>query len=121
LRAAEQVADDHPRRCGDRKGGRELRQRDAQIADEFSGLEDVPEILQHRDRIGQQQRAHAPACRGEIPQHDEHDQERRLNGAAGEPPLPLLSRGRHCVAPAPAATPVSAMVLRISSCRSPYN
>ena len=57
----------------------------------------------HRDRIGQQQQTHVPACRGEIPQHDEHDQERRLNGATGEPSLTLLPRGRHRVAPAPAA------------------
>src|SRR5262249_1489389 len=106
------IADDDPAACRDRKGGRELGQRDAQIADEFPGLEDVPEIAQHRGRIGEKQRTHAPAGRGEIPQRNERDQERDLNRAAGETSLAFVAGSSHGVGP----TELSAMVLRISSC-----
>ncbi len=116
LRPADDVADDDPAARRDGKGGRELGQRDAQIADEFTGPEDLPEIAQHRHRVGEKQRTHAPAGRGEIPQRDERDQERNLNRAAGEAPLAFLAGRCHGAPSRAALADVSATVLRISSC-----
>src|SRR5437660_1085257 len=82
----------------------------------FTGPEDRPEIAQHRDRIGEKQRTHPPAGRGEIPQRDERDQERGLNRAAGEAPLAFLAGRCHGAPSRAALTDVSATVLRISSC-----
>jgi len=73
LRPADEIADDDPGARRDCKRGREFGQRDAQIADEFPGLENLPKIAQHHDRVGEQQRAHAPARRGEIPERNERD------------------------------------------------
>ena len=58
-----------------------------------------------RTGFGQQDAAHAPAGRREIPQHDQHEHERRLNGPAAEPAVARFSRRRHGACSAAARMP----------------
>src|SRR5262249_55192193 len=98
----------------------ELGQGDAQVAQELAGHQDVPEVARDLHRTGQQQRAHAPTRGGEEPEHDQHDQEGQLHRPAAEAAVAPVPSAVHGAAPAPLIPP-SAMVLRISSCRSAYS
>jgi hypothetical protein len=118
VRAADEIADQDASGDGDAEGGSKLAQSYSKVADELPGRDDIPELEQHRYRTGKKNRAHVPAAGREIPQRHEHDQERRLHAAAGEISLAPFGAWRHTRGSAPGAA-LSAMVFRISSCRSP--
>ena len=118
-RAADEIAGGEA--AGDRNGKRrrQLAQRDLEIVDIFARPQDLDEIVEHRDRIGQQQPVHAPPGRGEIPHEDQAGEERRLHETA-EPGI--AGSRRHHSGPDGAgadARPDCSTALRISSCSRP--
>src|SRR5262249_739987 len=111
-RAADEIAGDDAGACRNRKRGRKLGKRDTQIAEKFTRSQDVEKVIPYRDGVRQEEGTDAPAGGGDIPEHDQREQKRDLNGARCELSLFVKS---HLSAP-PAAR-LSGMLFLISSWR----